>query len=222
METKDLDRVLRATLWPALFAHGFRHRTQRVAWRYAGDDVDVIELQTVGRYAEETGCPSLSISVFVAASPRFVPIEDRNIPVHDGRSRPHYWHCDPFRRSMPKTIPQPWFRPFSQPPNERLPRSFRLHRDALRRLVDRHVQDVPDIWYMREDGSNLEQNLHDLTSVVLTSGLALIDRFNDPRQALELIDSGWLMVPTSPHANELRAAIEGYLAAGQEGRLPRQ
>jgi hypothetical protein len=40
------------TLWPAIKAHGFATRTDRVAWRYAGDDIDVVELQAVGQSAE--------------------------------------------------------------------------------------------------------------------------------------------------------------------------
>jgi hypothetical protein len=132
----------------------------------------------------------------------------------DGRLRPHYWHCDPFRQFMHKTIPQPWFRPFSQPRDKRMLLSFRLHREALRRLVDRTVHDVPDIWYMREDGSNLQENLADMTRVVLTTGLDLLDQLHDPRRALQLIESGSLLSPTSPRAQDLKDAIEDYLAAG--------
>ena len=69
---------------------------------------------------------------------------------------------------------------------------------------------------MREDGSNLEENVDDMVSVVLTEGLDLLDQFHDPHVVLELIDSGWLMVPSSPHAYELRTEIEAYLAEHPE------
>ncbi len=214
IESRDLNRRLRATLWPALKAHGFTERTERVAWRYAGDDIDVVELQAVGQNAEATGCPPLSLSVYVATYPRFLERDD-GIPLRDGRLRPHYWHCDPFRVAMEKTLAQPWFRPFSERRDNRTLSSFRLHRDALKRLIDPKVHDRADIWYMRDDGSNLNENLRDLTAVVLTDGLALLDQFHDPHRALELIDSGELLVPTSPHAHRLRESIETYLVGGR-------
>ena len=215
LAAKDVDRGLRATLWPALRAEGFAVRTDRVAWRYAGDDVDIVELQAVGRHAEAIGCPSLSLSVFVAAYPAFL---DRapGIPLRDGRLRPHYWHCDPFRQPMRKTIPQPWFRPFSEPLDQRLPPSFRLHREALRRLVRRDAHDVPEIWYMRTDGTNLDANLSDLTGVVLSTGLELLDRYHDPEQVLASIEAGTLVNRGSPRARELTAIIETFMAAGHE------
>ena len=165
-DAKALNRALRGTLWPALKAHGFTFRTDRVAWRYAGDDIDVVELQAVGQHAEAVGCPPLSLSVYVAAYPRFLPREP-GIPVRDGRLRPHYWDCDPFRRSLHKTLSQPWFRPFSEQRDRRLLPSLRLHREALSKLIDRTAHDRPDIWYMRDDGSNVDENLRDLTTVVL-------------------------------------------------------
>jgi hypothetical protein len=215
IDGKVLDRGLRATLWPALRAHRFTDRTERVAWRYAGEDIDVVEVQVVGQHAEAVGCPSLSPSVFVATYPRFLERNER-IPLRNGRPRPHYWDCDPLSRAMRKTLSQPWFRPFGEARDKRMLPSFRLHRDALKRLVDRSVHDVAEIWFMRDDGSNLDENLRDMTAVVMSDGLDLLDRFHDPRQVLELIDSGQLLVPTSPRAHELRATIEEYLTA----RLP--
>jgi hypothetical protein len=212
IDAKDLNRGLRATLWPAIKAHGFTARTDRVAWRYQGDDIDVIELQAVGQSAEVIGCPPLSLSVVVCS---YLPFMDRTagrLPMRNGKSRPHYWHCDPFRIFMQKTIAQPWFRPFSQPRDKRTLLSFRLHRDALRRLVDRSVHDVPDIWYIREDGSNLDESLLDLTRVVLSAGLDLLDQFHDPRRVYEMIENGSLLNAESPHAQSLKRAIETYLA----------
>ena len=118
---------------------------------------------------------------------------------------------------MRKSLSQAWFRPFSQPVDRRMLPSFRLHRDALKKLVDRSVRDIPDIWYMKDDGSNLNENVDDMVSVVLTEGLDLLDRFHDPHVVLELIDSGWLLVPESPRAYELREAISDYLAAKPGG-----
>jgi hypothetical protein len=113
---------------------------------------------------------------------------------------------------MPKTISQPWFRPFSQPLNTRMPPSFRLHLEGLRKVVHQAVHDRPDIWYMRDDGSNMDENLLDLTTVVLSAGLDLLDQFHDPLLVLELIETGGLLNPESPRAYELRETIQDYLA----------
>ena len=91
--------------------------------------------------------------------------------------------------------------------------SFRLHREALKQLVDRSVHDQPEIWYMRDDGSNLDDNVHDLTTVVLSDGLDLVDRYHDPNRVIEMIDDGSLLNPESPRAFYLRQDIVDYLAA---------
>jgi hypothetical protein len=212
IDKTDLDRALRETLWPAIKVHGFETRTSRVAWRYAGDDVDVVELQAVGQHAEAVGCPSLSLSVYVASYPHYLPQNGR-IPIRDGRLRPHYWDCDPFNQSLRKTIAQPWFRPFSEPRNTRMLPSIRLHRDALRRLVNRAVHDVPDIWYMWDDGANLDENLQDLTNAVLTAGIDLLEQWHDPERVLDLIESGQFLNAGSPQAYYLSESIKEYLAA---------
>ena len=211
MTARDLDRALRATLWPALKAHGFTERTSRVAWRYLRDDIDVVELQTVGQNAEAVGCPPLSLSVFVASRPHFLPPDERT-PRRDGRVRPHYWDCDPFRELLAKTLDQPWFRPFSGPTDQRTLPSVRAHRDALRTLVDQAAHDVPDIWYMRDDSANLDENLHDLTTRVLSAGLDHLDQWHDPERVLELIETGRLINPESPRAFYLIEDINAYLA----------
>lgn len=217
IEAKDVNRGLRATLWAALRAHGFTERTERVAWRYASDAIDVVEVQAVGRFSEQVGCPPLSLSVFVAAYPPYLPeaqvIGDLSsaIPTHAGRLRPHYWHCDPFNVSMRKTVAQPWFRSFSRPADQRKPLAFRLHEEALRKLTSRAVHDLPEVWYMRDDGSNLDDNLRDITSVVLTVGLELHDQWNDPRRVLEVLEDKRQSATESPRDFYLREAIQDYL-----------
>ena len=218
IEAKDVNRALRGTLWPALKAHGFTERTERVAWRDAHESINVVEVQAVGRHSEQVGCPPMSLSVFVAAYPPYLPeaqlVGDlaSAIPTRGGRLRPHYWHCDPFNMSMQKTISQPWFRLFSRPADQRRPLSFRLHEAALRRLTSRAAHDLPDVWYMRDDGSNLDDNLRDLTSVVLTVGLDLLDQWNDPRRVLEQLERKGQSAGESPQDFYLREAIKDYLS----------
>lgn len=209
LDEKMLNKMLRTTLWASLKAHGFLARTQRVAWRYTGENIDVVQLQAVGQYAEETGCPPLSLSTVVACYPRYVPM-DPNMPEKNGQPRPRYWHCDPFRAFLDKSLSQRWFSPFRESIDRRTLPSFRLHQDALKRLIDPAVHDRSDIWYMRDDGSNVEDNCRDITSVVLTQGLQLLDRIHDPSQALALMDDGTFVPPTSPMASNVRRHIGAY------------
>jgi hypothetical protein len=141
---------------------------------------------------------------------------DQDLPAKDGRFRPRYWHCDAFYRVLEKGIRQPWFRPFGQAWDARTLPSFSLHREALKAIIDPEVHDRSDTWYMREDGSNLEENVRDITSAVMNLGLDFLDQVHDPRLALGLLDRGSLVPsPTSPHAAELRQLIRLFL--GEEG-----
>ena len=209
LDEKTLNRTLRTTLWAALKAHGFLARTERAAWRYSDENIDVVQLQAVGQYAEETGCPPLSLSTVIACYPAYIPA-DSNVPEKDGQPRPRYWHCHPFSAFLDKSLSQPWFSPFAQLRDRRTLPSFRLHQEALKRLTDPAVHDRIDIWYMRDDGSNVDENCRDITSVVLTQGLRLLDRIHDPTQALALIDGGTLVPSTSPMASEVRRHIQTY------------
>ena len=218
IEAKDVNRALRGTLWPALKAHGFTERTERVAWRYMHESINVVEVQAVGRYSDQVGCPPLSLSVFVAAYPPYLPegqlVGDlaSAIPTRLGRLRPRYWHCDPFNRSMEKTVSQPWFRSFTRPADPRVPLALRLHEEALRKLTSRAAHDRPDVWYMRDDGSNLDDNRRDMTSVVLTVGLDLVDQWNDPRRVLEQLEQKKQSAGESPRDFYLKEAIQDYLS----------
>jgi hypothetical protein len=209
--SKDLDRGLGRTLWPALREHGFTERTERVAWRRADGDVDVVEVQAVGQHADALGCPPVSFSVYVACYPRFLAGTDPTVPARQGVLRPHYRHCDPFSRAMNKTIEQPWFRPFREPTSRSMLPSFRLHREGLKRVLRRDVHDRPDIWFVREDGSNLDADLRDMMSVVLSEGLAFLSTIHDPVGVLGLLERGDIGNRGSPRTFSLSESVREYL-----------
>jgi hypothetical protein len=215
---KDLNRGLRRTLWPALEAHGFTERTERVAWRRIDGDVDVVQVQVVGQDADAVGCPPISFSAVVACYPRFLTATDPSVPAQRGLLRPHYWHCDPFERAINKTIEQPWFRPFAEARSGPTLRSFRLHGEGLKRVLRRDVHDRPDIWYVREDGSNLDEDLRDLTTVVLSDGLAFVGRIHDPVAASSLLERGDIGNRDSPRSFYLSESIREYLRRETDGK----
>jgi hypothetical protein len=217
---KDIDRGLRRTLWPALNAKGFAERTERVAWRRVEGDIDVVEVQVVGRDADASGCPPVSFSVYIACYPRFLAGTDPLVPARHGLLRPHYWHCDPFDRVMHKTIEQPWFRPFGEPLPGTMLRSFRLHREGLMRVLRRDVHDRPDIWYVRDDGSNLDEDLRDATDVILSDGLAFLSTLHDPAGVMSMLESGAIGNPESPRSFYLSGSLREYLSREADTASP--
>jgi hypothetical protein len=118
---------------------------------------------------------------------------------------------------MSKTIEQPWFRPFSQPRPGSMQPSFRLHREGLMRVLRRDVHDRPDVWYVREDGSNLDEDLRDLTEVVLSDGLAFLSRIHDPVGVLSLLERGDIGNRDSPRSFYLSESIREYVRRETDG-----
>ena len=64
-----------------------------------------------------------------------------------------------------KSLPQPWFRP----PGADL------------------AGDRPDVWYVLEDGSNLDACVADAAVAIAEHGLPLLERFSDPRRAFDAL-----------------------------------
>jgi len=180
ISVKDVNRALRRVLWPALKAVGFTSRTDRVAWRYVPGGTELIETRSIGPGADAVGCPSFSFSVTVATMPTY--LENSRVAVKDGRPRPHYWQCALSRR-LCKTLAQPWFAPFSTPPTNLLP-SFALHREGLMRVGRTDVHDRDDIWFVRSDGSNLDECVRDATTVVVEGALPWLEGLRDPESVI--------------------------------------
>ena len=162
MDVRDVDRALRSTIWPRLKARGFAVRTDRVAWRYGPKAIDVVEITTVGALADSVGCTSFSFGATVASMPEY--LASSPVPAgKDGRPRPHYWHCQ-LRRTLSKSLRQPWFRPFGRPVSPGTTPAMLKHREGLKQVIRHDVHDRSDTWFVLEDGSNLDQDLEDLSS----------------------------------------------------------
>lgn len=197
ISVRDVNRGLGQQLWPTLRDRGFNDRTQRVAWRHREDGVDVVEVQSIGPLYDSVGCTSFSFGAYVAASIYWaLPPESPRGGKAD--NRPHYWECDPFVHRLNKTLRQPWFRPFTRPA-ERLSVPMLLHQEALKRVLRTDVHDRPDVWFVLEDGTNLDQVLHDLADVVHERGLPILERFHDAEEVVQMARNGELHTgPTSP------------------------
>ena len=188
MDQRELTRALRATLWPMLRDVGFTERTDRVAWRRVPAGIDVVTVQTVGTAAEAVGCTTFSFSAVVACAPAFLP-PPRGPVRSDGRVRPHYWDCE-LQVELRKSLAQPWFVPFPHGVGTAATPSMRAHQEGLAAVLRRDRHDRTDVWFVRDDGSNLAENVGDLTEVVSSMGLPMIERFHDPCAVREMFEAG--------------------------------
>jgi hypothetical protein len=78
-----------------------------------------------------------------------------------------------------------------------------VHREGLMQVIRRDAHDRPDIWFVREDGSNLDESISDLRRVVVAHAVPRLDRMHDPCQVIGLVESGQIAKPDSPNGLDL-------------------
>jgi hypothetical protein len=188
MDQREATRALRAALWPMLRDIGFTERTDRVAWRRVSAGIDVVEVQSMGTLAEAVGCTTFSFSAYVACAPGFLP-PPRGRVRSDGRVRPHYWDCE-LHVGLSKTLAQPWFVPFGQGVGTAATRSMRAHKEGLAAVLRQDRHDRADVWFVRDDGSNLAENIGNLAEVLISTGLPMLEHFHDPCSVRDLFEAG--------------------------------
>jgi hypothetical protein len=63
----------------------------------------------------------------------------------------------------------------------------------VRRVLWKSIQqpetDLPYLWYVREDGSNLREVIEDARYVLLTAGMMWVDEFSDPSRILAFAET---------------------------------
>jgi hypothetical protein len=157
IDSKVVDRSLREILWPELKAIGFR-RTGRTAWRDRPSAIQVVCIQSFNSYlADGLGATTFSFSVPLGV---FYPIVAAAGLSHfrgDPR-RPAEWDCHA-RYHLGKGISQAgeWLRDW--PPDRR------------------------DIWFVRPDGTNLDEVVRDAHDRIFGEGIAWLERLADLREA---------------------------------------
>jgi hypothetical protein len=170
-DNRAVTRAIGRIVWPQLREEGFESFTGRNAWRWAGEDVDVVNFQSYGgTLADSVGCTSFSFQVNLGL---WRPADALSTPRDTdaaGRPRPQEYECEPHRRVLEKSLSQPWFRPFRSDVS-RWPESFRLHRAALKQVFGSETHYNVHVWFVLPDGSNLEQCVEDALSAVRREGL---------------------------------------------------
>lgn len=102
--SRDVNRVLRELVWPALAEEGFTRRTERRAWRDRPDQVDVVTFWSHNEYnagALDVTTYSFQLELGTLPNCRISP----DIPSKHGHPRPAEHQCD-FRRGLRKRRPQ--------------------------------------------------------------------------------------------------------------------
>jgi hypothetical protein len=215
-DQRDLSRALRARYWPRLKEIGFLERTDRAAWRYVDEAVDVVDLWTVGAAAIACGCTPVSLSAIAASIPAFMP-PPPPWSIKNGKARPRYPDCE-LQVHLTKTLSQPWFVPFAAAPSSTMPKSFTTHLAGLRSVLRQDRHDRSDIWFVKDDGSNLDEVVEDLWRVTAGVGVPMLDRLHDPCAVIGLVDEGTITTaaPDSIVAQGIRDAARAACRSAGE------
>ena len=197
IDSKAVDKALRARFWSALTEIGFDRRTGRTAWRDRPDCIQTINIQSFNRYlADQLACTPFSFSINLGVYYPIVAQAALFGPFAKDPGRPAEHHCHA-RFHMAKGVSQPDPEP-ERPPIPPL--------DP--RLEPRVWRDRPDVWYVRTDGANIEDVVDDAFEQVVHVGMPWLERLADLREARRT----FLEVPNRNHA-------PGIVAEGYEGAL---
>ena len=94
MDSRVVNRELRAAVRPVLRSHGFSMFTERTAWRYMPGRIDVVNFQSFNEYlASAVGVTTYSFGLNLGQYLRCVPPDDFGIKLRKGQLAPQEWDC---------------------------------------------------------------------------------------------------------------------------------
>ncbi len=172
MDSKQVSKKIKKDVWPSLQGKGFTIFKGRNAFRFKEDTIDVVNFQSFNSYlANGVGCTTFSfainLGVYYKCVDSFPWISSKNPPL------PQEYVCQA-RKHLTKSIKQyGLFNPYGK---------VRFSLGKLK--VDRN--DRADIWYVLEDGSNLEEVIDDSIAVILEKGIPWLDELSDLTYALKV------------------------------------
>ena len=194
MDGKVVGRAINARMRPLLRVAGFDQFSGRRAWRRSEHTIEHVVFRSFpANIADGVGCTTHSFTAELGVLYRCLDQE---------KERPKEYELT-FQASLGKTLRQPVFNPYGSCG----PGTFK---------------DRADIWYVTEDGSNLDEAVEDAASCLLIQGIPFMDKMSDPAQAFEALRTqhsnngydtfgalgvGMPGAPASPHWNEVTWAI---------------
>jgi hypothetical protein len=167
MDSKVVSRGIKSSVWHALKDQGFTYFTTRTAWRYHPDRLDVVNFQSFNSYhASVIGCSTFSFAANLGCFLLYVPYEHGAAIIKDkmGLLLPDESQCQLRGRIKPAD-----------------------QRSLFERLVKKGTP--KDIWFIREDGSNLESALKEVHDRLLGEGLRWFHRFEQREDVLRIFNS---------------------------------
>lgn len=94
MDSKTVNREIRAAIRPVLRSHGFSRFTELAAWRYSDSRFDVVNFQSFDDYlACGVGCTTYSFALNLGLYLRCVPPDDFGIKRRETDLVPKEWEC---------------------------------------------------------------------------------------------------------------------------------
>lgn len=158
MDSKIVNKAIKQHIFPLLKSNGFEVFTQRTAWRYGTNKIDVINFQSFNSYlAGSLGCTTFSFGVNLGIYFKDIP---NQFPGHSFKERAGYpcpQECEcHFRKPLLKKLQQI---------------------DFSRK----------DIWYIDPEGTYLELSLNDVKQELESSGLTWFQRYEDMNMVLRTL-----------------------------------
>lgn len=171
IDSKVVDRELRAVFWPALQEAGFSTRSGRTAWREQAASVDTVNVQSFNEHlASVLHATTYSFAIRVSA----------------------FYPAIASRSGMGKFVVD-WTRP--KEPQCQARSSLEKGIEQAGVGADRGWQDRPDMWFVEPDGSNLDTVVRDARDQVMAAGLHWLERLADleevTRRFLETPNRFW-------------------------------
>jgi len=106
MDSRIVNREIKREVWPLLREQGFKEFSSKTAWRYAPEQIHVVQFSSCNSYiAEGVGCTTFSFGVALGAYIRVVPRTYQIVAGKDPTVRPQNYHCH-FRHFLKKRIEQ--------------------------------------------------------------------------------------------------------------------
>jgi hypothetical protein len=167
MDSKVVNRGIKATIWPILKDNGFSHFTSRSAWRFHADRIDIVNFQSFNSYrASVIGCTTYSFVVNLGCYLLYIPYQYGSTLIQQkgGRLLPEESQC---------------------------PLRGRIHPKDRRQFIERLLnhKSPGDIWPIDEDGNNLASTLEEVCQNLLTEGQEWFKRFDAPSEVLRIFTS---------------------------------
>jgi hypothetical protein len=159
MNSTVVNKEIRKRIWPVLKENNFTAFTPRTAWRYSDRRIEVINFQSFNSYlAEGVGGTTFSLALNLGTYFTEVPSE-----------------------FGPNGI--------TSKDGRLCPKEYECHfRRQLQKTLNQPILPRWNIWYVDEDGKNLDAVMEDVLGAILYNGLPWLERFRDNGEVLRTLE----------------------------------